>query len=70
VKKAQWRDPIVEEIHRFREAYAKKLGYDSEKIFQDLRRRQEESGTPVISLSPRPAARPSKPRGGRVPLSR
>ena len=50
MKKSQWRGPIVEEIHRFREAYARKLGYDSEKIFQDLRRRQEESGGPVISL--------------------
>jgi hypothetical protein len=50
MKKAKWRAPIVEEIHRFREAYTKRLGYDSEKIFQDLRRRQEESGTPVISL--------------------
>ncbi|MBW8874521.1 MAG: hypothetical protein JF614_06120 [Acidobacteria bacterium] len=70
--KAEWRDPIVEEIHRFREEYAKKFDYDPEKMFLDLRRRQEESGDPVVSFSPKPAvaanppiapARPSKRRG-------
>ena len=66
-----WRDPIVEEIHRFREEYAKKFDYDIEKMFLDLRRQQEESGEPVVSFAPKPAtatnpptapARPSKHR--------
>jgi len=70
--KTPWRDPIVEEIHRFREEYAKKFDYDPERIFLDLRRQQEESGVPVVSFAPKPAtattpptapARPSKRRG-------
>jgi len=50
--KAPWRDPIVEEIRRFREEYAAKFNYDLEKIFLDLRRQQEETPGPVVSFSP------------------
>jgi 5'-3' exonuclease len=49
-KKAQWRDPIVEEIHRFREEYAKKFNYDLEKMFLDLKRQEEETAGPVVSF--------------------
>jgi hypothetical protein len=49
-KKAPWRDPIVEEIHRFREEYAKRFDYDMEKMYQDLKRRQDETPGPVIPL--------------------
>jgi hypothetical protein len=50
-KEAPWRDPIVEEIRRNWEKYAKEFDFDLEKIFLDLRRRQEESGEPVVSFS-------------------
>lgn len=49
-KKTPWRDPIVEEIHRFREEYAKKFDYDMEKMYQDLKRRQDETPGPVLPL--------------------
>jgi hypothetical protein len=32
-----WKDPIVEDLHIFREAYAKKFNYDLDAIFEDLK---------------------------------
>lgn len=32
-----WKDPIVEDLHVFREAYAKKFNYDLDAIIQDLK---------------------------------
>lgn len=49
-----WRDEIVEEIHRFREEYAKSFNYDLNAIFADLSRKQEESGREVVTLSRKP----------------
>ena len=46
-----WIDPIVEEMRRHGDEYAKKFGYDLDKIVQDLRRQQEESGHSVVSFS-------------------
>lgn len=37
---AMWKDPIVEEIHRVRAAYAKSLGNDLKRIVADLRARE------------------------------
>jgi hypothetical protein len=34
------RDPIVEEIHRIREAHARKFNYDLHAMFADIRRKQ------------------------------
>lgn len=34
------KDPIVYEIHKFREAHARKFNYDIHAIFEDLRRKQ------------------------------
>ncbi|MBW4616074.1 MAG: hypothetical protein KME21_22890 [Desmonostoc vinosum HA7617-LM4] len=46
-----WQDEIVEEIHQIREAYAKSLNYDLDAIFEDLRKKEAESGKEVVSLS-------------------
>ncbi len=46
-----WTDEIVEEIHKIREEYAKSFNYDLEAIFEDLRKKQAESGRKVVSLS-------------------
>jgi hypothetical protein len=46
-----WQDEIVEEIHRIREAYAKSFNYDLDAIFEDLRKKEAESGREVVSLS-------------------
>jgi hypothetical protein len=49
-----WKDEIVEEIHRIREEYAKSFSYDLNAIFADLRKKQEESGRKVVTLSREP----------------
>lgn len=36
-----WEDPIVAEVRANREAYAKRFGYDIEKIMADLMKSQE-----------------------------
>lgn len=46
-----WNDEIVEEIHQIREAYAKSFNYDLDAIFEDLRKKEAESGREVVSLS-------------------
>jgi hypothetical protein len=42
MKKTAWRDSIVEEIHRFREEWAAKFDYDPEKMYQELKRLEQE----------------------------
>jgi hypothetical protein len=37
-----WVDPIVEEIHRFREERAQKFNYDIKAMFDDLMQLQDE----------------------------
>ncbi len=48
-------DEIVEEIRRRRQAHAESLGYDLKRITEDLQRREEECGVPVVD---RPARKP------------
>ena len=65
-------DDPMDEIHRFRDEYAAKFDYDLEKIYLDLKRRQEETpgrvvsfarGTSTVANPPTAPARPSKRRG-------
>ncbi len=39
-----WEDPIVKEIHKFREEHAKKFNYNLEAIFEDLKKGKEKAG--------------------------
>jgi hypothetical protein len=50
-----WKDEIVEEIHRIREEYAKSFNYDLDAIFEDLRKKQAQSGREVVNLSQKPS---------------
>ena len=70
-KEVPWRDPIVEEIRRHWEEYAQEFGFDLEKIYLDLKKRQDETPGPVVSFArkiptganpPAAPARPSKRR--------
>jgi len=45
------KDEIVEETRRLRDEYAKKFNYDLDLIFEDLKRKQEESGRKYVSFS-------------------
>ena len=54
------RDPIVEELHRFREAHAKAMNYDLKAIFRQLKEEENASGRTFVRLStsePRKAQR-------------
>lgn len=42
-------DPILAEIRRTREAYAEQFAGDVRAMLADLKRRQQESGRPVVT---------------------
>ena len=44
------KDEISEEIHKYREEYAKSLNYDLNAIFDDLRNKQIARGRKVVNL--------------------
>lgn len=45
-----YKDEILEEIHKYREEYAKSLNYDLNAIFNDLRNKQIARGRKVVKL--------------------
>lgn len=49
-----WNDPVVEEIHRAREAHARKFNFNLEAIVEDLHRIERGMKTPPVSLPPKP----------------
>ena len=48
-----WKDEIVEEVRRIRDAQAAKFNYDIDAIVADARKRQAESGRKTVSFPPR-----------------
>ena len=44
-------DPIIDEIHKYREKFARKFNYDLKAMVDDLMKRQKESGRKVVDLS-------------------
>jgi hypothetical protein len=59
-----WKDPIVEEIRRYREEYAAQFNFDLHAICEDLRNQQGKNGRQVISLPPKRIAK-SPDAGGK-----
>lgn len=53
-------DPIVEEVRKVRDEYAKRFNYDLYEICRDLREKQRLGKRSVISLPPK---RPRKMNG-------
>ncbi len=45
-----YKDEILDEIHKYREEYAKSLNYDLNAIFDDLRHKQIARGRKVVKL--------------------
>jgi hypothetical protein len=45
-----YKDEILEEIHKYREEYAKSFNYDLKAIFRDLRDKQIARGHEVVKL--------------------
>ncbi len=46
-------DPIVEEVRKARNEYAKKFDYDLDAICRDLQEKQEQPGKKVVSFPPK-----------------
>lgn len=71
-----WRDPIVEEIRRYRQEYAARFNHDLKAICRDLRERQMQGGRKVVSLPSRrveragtPNEQPAARHDGSAPLT-
>ncbi len=45
-----YKDPIVEEIHKYRDEYAESFHYDLKVICEDLRKKQIASGRKFVKL--------------------
>jgi hypothetical protein len=52
------RDPIIAEIRRYRDEFAKRFNYDLHAIIEDARQRQAASGRKGVSFPPRPVQKP------------
>jgi hypothetical protein len=59
------KDPIVEEVRKIRDEHAARFNYDLDAIFKDLKRREKESGQPVITLEPKRIVKPWQVSGRR-----
>lgn len=46
-----WTDPIVEEIHQIREAYAARFDFDFDAIYEDIKQQERESGREFVNLT-------------------
>lgn len=57
-------DPIVEEVHRIREAIAGKFNNDLQAIADDARRRQCDSARDTVALPPQRVTTPAPGGGG------
>jgi hypothetical protein len=47
-------DPIVEEVRKARDAYAKRFDYQLDDICRDLREREQKHPEQLVSLPPKP----------------
>lgn len=56
------RDPVVEKVRKKREAYAARFNFDVDAIFEDLKKRERESGQAVVILEPKRLAKISRRR--------
>jgi len=58
-----YRDPIVEEVRKNRQARAEKFGYDVRAIMEDARKREHASGHPIVNLQDQAKKRIPHARG-------
>jgi len=55
-------DPIVNEVRKFRDEHARQFNYDLDKIFEDLMRKQENSGRKIRRRKPSTTIGSTSPR--------
>jgi len=46
-------DPIVQDVRKARDEYARRFDYDLDAICQDLQEKQEKSGKKLVSFPPK-----------------
>jgi hypothetical protein len=46
-------DPIIAEVRKARDAYARKFNYDIQAMCRDLKKRQAQNANKIISLPPK-----------------
>ena len=63
-------DPIVDEVRRVRDAHAARFNYDLDAIFQDIKKREKESGLVFIQgVARQPAPNQTlHPTGAAIPI--
>ena len=64
-------DPIVDEVRRVRAAHAARFNYDLDAIFQDIKKREKESGLVFVqgvALQPAPT-KAQQPTGAAISVS-
>lgn len=52
-----WKDEIVEEVRKHREAYAAKFNYDLQAMFEDLKKAERKSKRKKVSFKPKKPVR-------------
>ena len=52
-------DPIVDEVRKVREAHAARFKYDLTAICADLKKKEKDSGHPVVSRQPKLRLKPT-----------
>ncbi|MDI6768339.1 MAG: hypothetical protein QMD04_01530 [Anaerolineales bacterium] len=57
-----WKDEIVEEVRRHRDAYAARFNYDLDAIYRDLKAKERKSKRKLVSFSPRQPIKPVLPK--------
>jgi len=48
----KWKDEIVDEVRKAREAYAAQFDYDLGRMFKDLKKKEEQDPAPRAGLKP------------------
>ena len=56
-------DPIVAEVRKARDEYARRFNYDLDAICKDLQERQAQSGRKVVSFPPKRSKSANADRG-------
>ncbi len=48
-----WKDEIVEEVRKYREAYAAKFNFDLQAMYEDLKKAERKSNRKKVSFKPK-----------------
>ena len=55
-----YRDPIVEEVRKVREEYARQFNFNLREMVADLQRRERDSGRKTVSFAPKKPTQPAR----------